>query len=75
MEGAEELVLLIGVRAKQVSLSLVQLYLSYLNGSDHAPLLCNQGGNFSVHVMILLELSCDSPVLLGAGVVVHHCVH
>ena len=75
MEGMEELVLLIGVRAKQVSLALVQLDLSGLNGSGHAPLLCNHGGNFSVCVMILLELSCDSPIFLSPGVVVHGSVH
>ena len=75
MEGTEELVLLIGVGAEQASLALVQLDLSSLNGSSHAPLLCDQGGNFSMHVMVLLELSCDSPVLLGSRVVVHGSVH
>ena len=57
--------------AEQVSLALVQLDLGGLNGSSHAPLLCNHGGNFSVRVMVTLELSCDSPVFLGPGVVVH----
>ena len=71
MEGTEELVPLVGVGAKQVSLALVQLDLGHFNGSSHTPLLCNQGSNFSVHVMILLKLSCDSPVLLGPGIVVH----
>ena len=61
--------------SKQVSLTLVQLDLSCLNGSSHAPLLCDHGGNFSVHVMVVLELSCDSPVFLGLGVVVHCGVH
>ena len=61
--------------AEQTSLALVQLDLSCLNGSSHAPLLCNHGGNFSVCVMVPLKLSCDSPVLLGSGVVVHGCVH
>ena len=74
MEGAEEFILLIGMGAKQASLTLVQLDLGRLNGSGHAPLLCNQGGNFSMHVMISLELSCDSPILLSLGVVVHGCV-
>ena len=74
MEGAEELVPLVGMGAKQVSLALVQLDLSCLDGSGHAPLLCNHGSNFSVHVMIPLELSCDSPVFLGPGIVVHGSV-
>ena len=55
-------------------LALIQLDLGCLNGSGHAPLLCDQGGNFSVHVMVLLELSCDSPVFLSPGVIVHGCV-
>ena len=55
-------------------LALVQLHLGSFNGSGHTPLLCNQGSNFSVHVMVLLELSCDSPVLLGSGVIVHGSV-
>ena len=71
MEGVEELVSLIGMGAEQALLALVQLDLGCLNGSGHAPLLCNHGGNFSMHVMIALELSCDSPVFLGPGVVVH----
>ena len=75
MEGAEELVLLVGMGAKQASLALVQLDLGGLDGSGHTPLLCNQGSNFSMHVMVPLELSCDSPVLLGSGVVVHGGVH
>ena len=66
VQGAEELVPLIGMRAEEVALALVQLDLGCFNGSGHTPLLCDQGGNFSVHVMILLELSFDSPVLLGA---------
>ena len=64
----------VGMRAEQSSLALVQLDLGRFNGSGHAPLLCDQGGNFSMRVMVLLELSCDSPVFLGPGVVVHHCV-
>ena len=75
MEGAEKLVPLIGMGAKQVSLTLVQLDLGCLNGSGHAPLLCDHGSNFSMHVMVALELSCDSPVFLGPGVVVHRDVH
>ena len=75
MEGTEELVLLVGMGAKQASLALVQLDLSCLNGSGHAPLLCDHGSNFSVCVVISLELSCDSPVFLGPGVVVHCSVH
>ena len=66
MEGAKELVSLIGMGAEQASLTLVQLDLSCLNGSSHAPLLCDQGGNFSVHLMVLLKLSCDPPVFLGS---------
>ena len=50
---------------------MVQLDLSCLNGSGHAPLLCDHGSNFSVHVMIALELNCDSPVFLGPGIVIH----
>ena len=57
MEGAEELVLLVGVGAEQALLALVQLDLGSFNGSGHAPLLCNQGGNFSMHVMVPLELA------------------
>ena len=71
----EELVLLIGMGAEQLSLALVQLDLACLDGSSHAPLLCDQGSNFSVRVMVLLELSCDSPVFLGSGIVVHDGVH
>ena len=71
MEGAEELVPLVGMGAKQALLALVQLQLGHFDGSSHAPLLCNQGGNFSVGVMIPLELSCDSPVFLGTGIIVH----
>ena len=74
MEGAEKLVPLVCVGAKQASLALIQLDLSCLNGSGHAPLLCDHGNNFSMHVMVLLELSCNSPVLLGSGIVVHGCV-
>ena len=74
MEGVEELVLLVGMGPEQLPLALVQLYLGGFNGSSHAPLLCNQGNNFSVHVMVLLELSCDSPVFLGPGVIVHGSV-
>ena len=62
----EELVLLIGMGAKQVSLALVQLDLGCLDGSGHAPLLCDHGGNFSVGLMVALKLSCDSPVFLGS---------
>ena len=75
MEGAEELVPLIGMGAEQAALALVQLDLGGLNGSSHTPLLCDQGSNFSMCVMVPLELSCDSPVLLGLGVVVHGSVH
>ena len=75
MEGAEQLVPFVSVGAKQVLLALVQLDLGCLNGSGHAPLLCNHGGNFSMHVMVALELSCDSPVFLGPGIVVHGSVH
>ena len=75
MKGAEQLVLFVGMGAEQVSLTLVQLDLSCLNGSSHAPLLCDHGGKFSVHVMIALELSCNSPVFLGSGIIVHRHVH
>ena len=71
MKGAEELVLLICMGAEEALLALVQLDLSCFDGSSHAPLLCDHGGNFSVCVMIALELSCDSPVFLGPGIVVH----
>ena len=74
MEGAEKLILLVGMGAEQMSLALVQLDLGCLDGSGSAPLLCDHGSNFSMHVMIALELSCDSPVFLGPGVVVHGCV-
>ena len=66
MEGMEQLVSLISMGAKQASLALVQLDLGSLDGSSHAPLLCNHGGNFSVGLMVALELSCDSPVFLGS---------
>ena len=65
MEGTEELVPLIGMGAKEMPLALLQLVMEGLNGSSHAPVLCNQGGNDIVHVMVPLELSCNSPVLLG----------
>ena len=52
-------------------MALVQLHLGSFDGSSHAPLLYDQGSNFSVHVIIPLELSCDSPVLLGSGIIVH----
>ena len=74
MKGAEELVLLVGIGAKQSLLALVQLELGGFKGSGHAPLLCDQGGNFIVHVIIPLELSCNAPVLLGSGIIVHGCV-
>ena len=61
----EELVLLMGMGAKQSVSALVQLELGSFNGSSHAPLLCDQGSNLIVCVMVLLELSCNSPVLLG----------
>ena len=66
MEGAEQLILLVGLGAEQVMLGLVQLDLSCLDGSGHTPLLCDHGGKFSVHIRILLELSCDSPVFLSS---------
>ena len=47
-------------------LALVQLDLSCLDGSGHAPLLSDHGSNFSMHIVISLELSCDPPVLLGS---------
>ena len=71
MEGMEKLILLVCMGAEQASLALIQLDLSCLNGSSHAPLLCDHGSNFSVHVMVPLELSCDSPVFLGPRIVVH----
>ena len=75
MEGAEQLVPLVGVGAEQASLALIQLDLGCLDGSGHTPLLCDHGSNFSVHVMVVLELSCDSPIFLGSGIVVHGGVH
>ena len=57
---------LIGVGPEEVSLALVQLDLSCLDGSGHAPLLCDQGSNFSMHLMVSLKLSCDPPVFLGS---------
>ena len=74
MEGVEELVPLIGMGAKQASLTLVQLQLGRFDGSSHTPLLCDQGSNFSMGLMIPLELSCDSPVFLGTGIVIHHSI-
>ena len=62
MEEVEELVLLIGMRTEKASLALLQLLLEHFNGSGQAPVLCDQGGNIIVHVMIPLELSCNSPV-------------
>ena len=75
MKGMEELVPLVGMGAEQSSQALVQLELSGFNGSSHTPWLCDQGSNFIVHVMVLLKLSCNSPVFLGSGVVIHGCVH
>ena len=75
MEGTEELIPLIGMGAEQVLLALVQLDLGGLDGSGHAPLLCNHGSNFSVHVMVPLELSCDPPIFLSSGIIVHCSVH
>ena len=66
MEGTKELVPLIGMGAKEVLLAQVQLMLEGFNGSGQALLLCNQAGNVIVCVMVLLELSCNSPVLLGS---------
>ena len=66
MEGMEELVPLVGVGPEEASLALVQLDLSCLDGSSHTPLLCNQGGNFSMSLVVSLELSCDPPVFLGS---------
>ena len=71
----EELVLLIGMGAEQALLALVQLDLGSFDGSGHAPLLCDHGSNFSVCVMVLLELSCDPPVFLSSGIIVHCSVH
>ena len=65
MKGAEQLVPLIGMGAKEVSLTLIQLLLEGFNSSVQALLLCDQAGNVIVHFMVLLELSCNSPVLLG----------
>ena len=75
MEGTEKLILLVCVGAEQMLLALIQLDLSCLDGSGHAPLLCDHGSNFSVHVMVPLELSCNSPVFLGPGEIVHGHVH
>ena len=75
VKGTEELVLLVCMGAEEASLALVQLDLSCFDGSGHTPLLCDHGGNFSMHVMIALELSCNSPVFLGPGIVVHCSVH
>ena len=75
VKGAEELVLLVHMGPEQALLALVQLDLSCLDGSSHAPLLCDHGSNLSVCIMISLELSCDPPVLLGSRVIVHGCVH
>ena len=74
MEGIKELVQLIGMGAKEASLALLQLLLEGLNASGQALVLCNQGGNVIMHVMVPLELSCNSPVLLGLQVVGHGCV-
>ena len=67
----EELVPLVSMGAKEVSLTLVQLLLEGFNGSGQALLLCNQAGNIIVCVMVPLELSCNSPVLLSLQVVGH----
>ena len=71
----EELIPLVGMGAEQASLALVQLDLGSIDGSGHAPLLCDHGGNFSMHVMVLLELSCDPPIFLSSGIIVHCGVH
>ena len=74
MEGMEELIPLIGIGAEEALLALVQLLLEGFNGSGQALLLCNQAGNVIMHVMVPLELSCNSPVFLGLQVVDHHGV-
>ena len=74
MKGTEELVPLVGMGAKEVSLTLIQLLLEGFNSSSQALLLCNQAGNVIAHVMVLLKLSCNSPVLLSLQVVDHHSV-
>ena len=71
MEGTEELVLLKCMGAEEALLALFLLKVEGLNGSGQAPLLCNQAGNVIMHVMELLELSCDSPVFLGLQIVIH----
>ena len=74
MKGAEELVPLVCVGAKEVLLALLLLKVEGLNGSSQAPLLSDQAGNVIVHVMKQLELSCNSTVFLGSQVVVHGSV-
>ena len=74
MKGVEELVPLVGMKAEEALLALFQLLLEGLNGSGQALVLCDQGGSVSMCVMVWLELSCNSPVLLGLQVVGHGCV-
>ena len=65
VKGMEELVLLICIGVKEALLALLLLKVEGLNGSSQAPLLCNQAANIIVHIMELLELSCNFPVFLG----------
>ena len=71
MEGVKELVLFICMGAEEASLALFLLKVEGLNGSGQALLLCDQAGNVIVHVLEPLELSCNSPILLGPWIVVH----
>ena len=66
MKGAEELVLLICMEAKEVSLALFFLKVEGFNGSSQIPLLCDQASDVIVHIIEPLELSCNSPVFLGS---------
>ena len=61
----KELVPLVGMGAEEALLALFLLQVEGFNGSGQALLLCNQAGNVIMHVMVLLELSCNFPVFLG----------
>ena len=65
MEGTKELVSFVGMGTEEALLALPQLLLEGLNGSGQALLLCNQAGNVIICVIVLLELRCNSTVLLG----------
>ena len=64
MEKAKELVAFMSMGAKEALATVLLLVLKGLDGGSQAVLLCNKGCNVILGIMISLELSCNSPVLL-----------